>query len=124
MPSLSPLSSLVISHIAFRDCRVHIFSDNLSRNKSTDVFFLVDTRSSNVDNISIEQHVLHIFACIRSGISQKLILFRPFWIAVNAFFWFIREETDWRPCLETSLIDVYCPSSLVFRHITMGQTRF
>ena len=23
---------LIISHIAFRDCRVHIFSDNLSRN--------------------------------------------------------------------------------------------
>ena len=25
-------SLLIISHIAFRDCRVHIFSDNLSRN--------------------------------------------------------------------------------------------
>ena len=25
-------SVLVISHITFRDCRVHIFSDNLSRN--------------------------------------------------------------------------------------------
>ena len=25
-------SVLIISHIAFRDCRVHIFSDNLSRN--------------------------------------------------------------------------------------------
>ena len=26
-------SVLIISHIAFRDCRVHIFSDNLSRNR-------------------------------------------------------------------------------------------
>ena len=25
-------SVLIISHIKFRDCRVHIFSDNLSRN--------------------------------------------------------------------------------------------
>ena len=25
-------SVLIISHITFRDCRVHIFSDNLSRN--------------------------------------------------------------------------------------------
>ena len=26
-------SVLIISHITFRDCRVHIFSDNLSRNR-------------------------------------------------------------------------------------------
>ena len=26
------VSVLIISHITFRDCRVHIFSDNLSRN--------------------------------------------------------------------------------------------
>ena len=25
-------SELIVSHITFRDCRVHIFSDNLSRN--------------------------------------------------------------------------------------------
>ena len=25
-------SVLIISHITFRDCRMHIFSDNLSRN--------------------------------------------------------------------------------------------
>ena len=25
-------SELIISHITFRDCRLHIFSDNLSRN--------------------------------------------------------------------------------------------
>ena len=25
-------SVLIISHVTFRDCRVHIFSDNLSRN--------------------------------------------------------------------------------------------
>ena len=25
-------SVLIISHITFRDCRVHLFSDNLSRN--------------------------------------------------------------------------------------------
>ena len=28
-------SVLIISHITFRDCRVHIFSDNLSRNSYT-----------------------------------------------------------------------------------------
>ena len=32
MPRLTGLNSaLSISHITFRDCRVHIFSDNLSR---------------------------------------------------------------------------------------------
>ena len=28
-------SVLIISHITFQDCRVHIFSDNLSRNSYT-----------------------------------------------------------------------------------------
>ena len=30
-------SVLIISHITFRDCRVHIFSDNLSRNSCISV---------------------------------------------------------------------------------------
>ena len=37
-------SVLIISHNTFRDCRVHIFSDNLSRNScilSSRVFFIV-----------------------------------------------------------------------------------
>ena len=32
-------SVLIISHITFRDCRAHIFSDNLSRNKRKGPFF-------------------------------------------------------------------------------------
>ena len=42
-------SVLIISHITFRDCRVHIFSDNLSRNScihnrqsNKQVFFLLE----------------------------------------------------------------------------------
>ena len=42
-------SVLIISHITFRDCRVHIFSDNLSRNScihnrqsNKQVFFSLD----------------------------------------------------------------------------------
>ena len=31
-------SVLIISHITFRDCRVHMFSDNLSRNSCIPVF--------------------------------------------------------------------------------------
>ena len=31
-------SVLNISHITFRDCRVHIFSDNLSRNSCIQLF--------------------------------------------------------------------------------------
>ena len=33
-------SILIISHITFRDCRVHIFSDNLSRNSCISEFCL------------------------------------------------------------------------------------
>ena len=40
---------LILSHITFRDCRVHIFSDNLSRNScihnrqsNKQVFFLLE----------------------------------------------------------------------------------
>ena len=31
-------SVLIISHITFRDCRVHSFSDNLSRNSCINLF--------------------------------------------------------------------------------------
>ena len=31
-------SVLIISHITFRDCRVHIFSDNLSLNSCIDMY--------------------------------------------------------------------------------------
>ena len=32
-------SVLIVSHITFRDCRVHIFSDNLSRNSCISLNF-------------------------------------------------------------------------------------
>ena len=32
-------SVLIISHVTFRDCRVHIFSDNLSRNSCIQLLF-------------------------------------------------------------------------------------
>ena len=37
-------SVLIVSHITFRDCRVHIFSDNLSRNTvyKIDIKFRMD----------------------------------------------------------------------------------
>ena len=41
-------SVLIISHITFRDCPVHSFSDNLSRNSCID---LARARSEALDNI-------------------------------------------------------------------------
>ena len=40
-------SVLIISHITLRDCRVHIFSDNLSRNSC------IYTSSSRISNAGI-----------------------------------------------------------------------
>ena len=36
-------SVLIISHITFRDCRVHIFSDDLSRNSCMHFIVLIHT---------------------------------------------------------------------------------
>ena len=41
-------SVLVISHITFRDCRVHIFSDNLSRNSCISLGIISQMRRSYV----------------------------------------------------------------------------
>ena len=35
-------SVLIISHITFRDCRVHIFSNNLSRNSCIPALYYVN----------------------------------------------------------------------------------
>ena len=40
-------SALIISHITFRDCRVHSFSDNLSRNICT-LYYLTGQNSTCV----------------------------------------------------------------------------
>ena len=42
-------STLIISHVTFRDCRVHIFSDNLSRNSC----ILVTHRSWSLTRIAL-----------------------------------------------------------------------
>ena len=39
---------LIISHITFRDCRVHIFSDNLSRNSYLFLLAFLDLTVHNV----------------------------------------------------------------------------
>ena len=41
-------SVLIISHITFRDCRVHIFSDNLSRNSCMLLLAFLDLTVHNV----------------------------------------------------------------------------
>ena len=41
-------SVLIISHITFRDCRVHIFSDNLSRNSCMFLLAFLDLTVHNV----------------------------------------------------------------------------
>ena len=45
-------SVLVISHITFRDCRVHIFSENLSRNSCIQPTVPVDKRLPNLRTMS------------------------------------------------------------------------
>ena len=40
-------SVLIVSHITFRDCRVHIFSDNLSRNSCIHNFIIILSRIYN-----------------------------------------------------------------------------
>ena len=48
-------SVLIISHITFRDCHVHIFSDNLSRNA---MFTLVDVRVFHTrTNVNKHKHM-------------------------------------------------------------------
>ena len=41
-------SVLIISHITFRDCRVHIFSDNLSRDSYMFLLAFLDLTVHNV----------------------------------------------------------------------------
>ena len=50
---------LIISHITFRDCRVHIFADNLSRNScicNSRRVLLLSTQVAQVRNMSIGGH--------------------------------------------------------------------
>ena len=48
-------SVLIISHITFRDCRVHIFSDNLSRSScKSSLIYGRSFCSQNCENISVE----------------------------------------------------------------------
>ena len=48
-------SVLIISHITFRDCRVHIFSDNLSRSScKSSLIYGRSFCSQNYENISVE----------------------------------------------------------------------
>ena len=60
-------SVLIISHITFRDCRVHIFSDNLSRNICIYV-------SKNAVNriVKIELCFLQLFAVSLSDVANKV----------------------------------------------------
>ena len=44
-------SVLIIPHITFRDCRVHIFSDNLSRNSCIHLVIELFNRIDNIDDI-------------------------------------------------------------------------
>ena len=46
-------SVLIISYITFRDCRVHIFSDNLSRNSC-----ILRSQSAYKDNRNLSSMVL------------------------------------------------------------------
>ena len=44
-------SVLIIPHITFRDCRVHIFSVNLSRNSCIHLVIELFNRIDNIDDI-------------------------------------------------------------------------
>ena len=44
-------SALIISHITFRDCRVHIFFDNLSRNSCIHLVIELFNSIDNIDDI-------------------------------------------------------------------------
>ena len=48
-------SVLIIPHITFRECRVHIFSDNLSRNSCIHLVIELFNRIDNIDDIDLCQ---------------------------------------------------------------------
>ena len=80
-------SVLRISHIAFRDCRVHIFSDNLSRNNCIGVFVIPDP-PQNVYLKWFQRYEIiglssfcHVFSCLSSiPISTYLRCFEVSWV--------------------------------------------
>ena len=53
-------SVLIISHITFRDCRVHIFSDNLSQNSCVQNRPL-RTTFQNIYDYVVVNHFSHCF---------------------------------------------------------------
>ena len=59
-------SVLIISHITFRDCRVHSFSDNLSRNSCISQNFKLTVHSSQmyVETSLRTADVFPVVACL------------------------------------------------------------
>ena len=51
-------SELIVSHITFRDCRVHIFSDKLSRSSCIRLMI-------NKYRLGVDFHCRVIFTCAR-----------------------------------------------------------
>ena len=62
-------SVLTISHIAFPDCRVHIFSDNLSRNSCT-----CSLQTVSIANSPYSEHIRSVHLIITSGHSLLRIV--------------------------------------------------
>ena len=59
-------SVLIISHITFRGCRVHIFPDNLSRNSC----IIITRKSRSIDKIE----AAHLCQLINAILSDKIYL--------------------------------------------------
>ena len=78
-------SVLIISHITFRDCRLHIFSDNLSRNSCTSIdavslvlLYILSVSSVFFVLVLFTTIILRLLSCIWSKDDTRLLLGYPF----------------------------------------------
>ena len=66
-------SALIISHITFRDCRVHSFSDNLSRNSCIHANFV----GTSLALMRVHLYTLHLLLPVIVERSYKMMLSAP-----------------------------------------------
>ena len=63
----------IISHITFRDCRVHIFSDNLSRNSCIRDYKASRDRAGNLYLRVGQSRSAHVFSCKSTVLSISFL---------------------------------------------------
>ena len=97
-------SVLIISHITFRDCRVHIFSDNLSRNSCIHWLYLT--------NWPEKKCIFCIFTCLLSLFRWQRRSQTRFWICQKSAPNNLNRQLSWSNIPFT--IDFYLRKQLMF----------